>query len=787
MKTYINQHKKIVILLAAQAALLVFLVWQLTGKGQEYPLQITPVSGTEEAGGTVDYISQKIPLKTGSYRVVVDYEASSDLTNAIDVVSESAGYGVLKTNTTPLYAGESRTSYLFWLNGSAEDVQVKITFGGEGTLAVLGGRLLRTNHMERQRLLWALVFLAFLDVLLYVLPKWNRMERSRKQESGMTAVLLGGIILGVSLPLFTDYLLTGADMTFHLLRIEGIKDGLVAGQFPVRIQPNWLQGHGYAVGIFYCDLFLYLPAFLRLMGLTVQAAYQCYKFSVNAATCLIAWYSFKKMSGSNRIGIFGSFLYTFYLVRVVYIYGVDGVGQYSAMTFLPLVAYGFYRIFTKDQKKPEEKYSFIPLALGVSGVLCSHVLSFEILLFFILLLCIVGVRRLLQKEVLLQLVRAAAVTILLNLWYLVPFLEYMFSTDLAVTKGGAAYKQIQTWGMYIPQLFEPFPKGGQYGAHPAESGMVGETGYGIGLGLALGLLLVLFLLTVVRKPLEKAAGEDGKLCGLTGKAGKTALGFGILSLWMATIYFPWDRLAKCGGILRQLIATLQFPYRMLTFSGVFLIMACCFAIQDLKRLKDTGKLKPVFLYGAVLAVGAGQLLTTAYFHNTTFTGSSGFFRLYDETAMGNSYISGGEYVLLGTDTGKLTYKAPVCSERIALNSYEKRGCYVRLDCDCGAYGQPAELPQEYQGGYEQRQYIELPLLYYKGYRAKECGGGILPVVCGENNVVRVLVPSGFQGIIEVDFAGFWYWRAAEVISLVMAVRLICLSVGKIYPERKNKM
>ena len=144
-------------------------------------------------------------------------------------------------------------------------------------------------------------------------------------------------------------------------------------------------------------------------------------------------------------------------------------------------------------------------------------------------------------------------------------------------------------------------------------------------------------------------------------------------------------------------------------------------------------------------------------------------------------------MLLGTDTGKLTYKAPVCSERIALNSYEKRGCYVRLDCDCGAYGQPAELPEEYQGGYEQRQYIELPLLYYKGYRAKESGGGILPVVCGENNVVRVLVPSGFQGIIEVDFAGFWYWRAAEVISLVMAVRLICLSVGKIYPERKNKM
>ena len=374
---------------AAQLLALLFLVWQLTGKGQEYRVEMTPVTITTETGEKIDYISQMMSLQPGSYRVVVDYTASSDLVNVIDVVSESAGYGVLRTNTTPLYAGEQQTSYIFWLSGSVSDLQVKITSGEEGTLEVFGGRLVRTNHMERQRLLAALVLIALLDVLLYALSRWNRMGMERKRESVLTVTLLGGIILGISLPLFTDYLLTGADMTFHLLRIEGVKDGLISGQFPVRIQPNWLQGHGYAVGIFYCDLFLYLPAFLRIMGLTVQAAYKCYKLSVNIATCLIAWYSFKKIFHSNKIGIFGSFLYTFYIVRVVYIYAVDGVGQYSAMAFLPLIAYGFYRIFTEDQKKSEEKYSFIPLVLGISGVLCSHVLSFEMLLLFMILLCAV--------------------------------------------------------------------------------------------------------------------------------------------------------------------------------------------------------------------------------------------------------------------------------------------------------------------------------------------------------------------------------------------------------------
>lgn len=597
------------------------------------------------------------------------------------------------------------------------------------------------------------------------------MEREKKRESMLTTVCLGGIIAGVSLPLFTDYLLTGADMTGHLLRIEGVKDGLLSGQFPVRIEPNWLQEHGYADGIFYCGLFLYLPAFLRIMGFTVQTAYKCYKLFANLAACLISWYSFKKMFRSNKIGLFGSFLYTFYLVRVVYLYAVDGVGQYTAMIFLPLVMHGFHRIFTEDQKKEEEKYSFLPLALGISGVLCSHVLSSEILLFFMLLLCIVCVNKLFQKEMFLQLCKAAVVTLLLNLWYLVPFLDYILNMDLAVTKGGAAYKQIQTWGMYIPQLFEPFPSGGGYGALPAENGMVGETSYGIGLGLTLGILLILFLLFVVRKPFKEQMGEEA-LRGITGKSGRVVFGFGLLSMWMGTIYFPWDRLAKSGALLRQLIATLQFPYRMLSFTGVFLVAACCFALRDFKEMKDAGKLKPVFLYVAVLTIGIGHLLTAVYFHNSIFTESSGFYRLYDETAMGNSYISGGEYVLLGTDVEKLTYKGPVCSEGIALNSYEKRGCYVKIDCDNGREGQ----------------YIELPLLYYKGYQAAESGGEALPVVCGDNNVVRVLVPSGFQGIIEVDFKGFWYWRAAELISFLTVCLLLIMSArnSKLFLKMKHQ-
>ena len=42
------------------------------------------------------------------------------------------------------------------------------------------------------------------------------------------------IILMASIPLFNNYLIRGHDIYFHLMRIEGLAQGLGAGEFPVR-------------------------------------------------------------------------------------------------------------------------------------------------------------------------------------------------------------------------------------------------------------------------------------------------------------------------------------------------------------------------------------------------------------------------------------------------------------------------------------------------------------------------------------------------------------------------
>ena len=721
-------------MLLLDALMVVYLLCGLRNSGQTYELNIKPL---QNEIGTY-YESAPMTLTPGAYRVYVNYSASHDRTNLIEVISQKASYGALKTNPTILYAGQTSTSYVFWLHEKVDDLQVKVTYGGEGSLVVSDGSLVKTNLLERQQLLFGCLLLLILNVGIYLYD-------SRKVlhcENWKIAVLLIGIIVGTSIPLTTDYILPGADMTFHLLRIEGVKDALTSGQFPVRIHPNWLQGHGYAAGIFYSDLFLYIPAFLRIMGMTVQGAYKCYKFVVNAATCLIAFYSFSKIFKSKMLGILGSFLYTFQVVRLIYIYGVDGVGQFTAFVFLPLIVYGFYLILTKDTTDEDYKYSFVVLTLGLTGIVESHVLTCAMVALFIILLCLICIPRIRNPKVFLELCKTVGATLLLNAWYLVPFLDYTVSMPFAITKGAATLKQIQTWGMYIPQMFEAFPLGGQYGASDAKNGIPGETAYGLGLGLTIAFIVILFIRFVWK---EK---KQSKLCDIS-------LTFGVLALFLSTIYFPWDKLARCHTLLKQMIATLQFASRFMTIAPLFILLAflCCLQVVERASVKK-------WLAGAVVA---GTLVTALFFHNTMLSYTEGLFRIYDETCMGNGYISGAEYILLETDTDKLTYKNPVISPGITFNSWTKEGCHVTLDCDMAAGNEG---------------YIELPLLYYKGYQAVETGGKTLDVVCGDNNVVRVIVPSGFQGIIEVDFESPWYWRLAEVISVGMLAVLIFI-------KRKN--
>ena len=69
--------------------------------------------------------------------------------------------------------------------------------------------------------------------------------------------------------LLFDHLYIGADLGFHISRIKGLADSLSAHQLTAYISPYTNNGFGYAMGLFYGDIFLYPFAFLYLVGVPV--------------------------------------------------------------------------------------------------------------------------------------------------------------------------------------------------------------------------------------------------------------------------------------------------------------------------------------------------------------------------------------------------------------------------------------------------------------------------------------------------------------------------------------
>lgn len=182
------------------------------------------------------------------------------------------------------------------------------------------------------------------------------------------------------------------DLAFHILRIEGLKEGLRSRQFPVKMQPNWLDGYGYPVSVYYGDLFLYIPAVLRLIGFPLQFSYGVFILLINLATSAIAYWCCYKVSGDRVVALVSMFFYSLNPYRLTDIYERNAIGE----------THGMYYVFNADIES-SFKRSWVPLVIGFTGIIESHILTCVMCSFFIIFYCIIYWKRIIEKKRLLSL------------------------------------------------------------------------------------------------------------------------------------------------------------------------------------------------------------------------------------------------------------------------------------------------------------------------------------------------------------------------------------------------
>lgn len=88
---------------------------------------------------------------------------------------------------------------------------------------------------------------------------------------------------------------------------------------------------------------------------------------------------------------------------------------------------------------------------------------------------------------------------------------------------------------------------------------------------------------------------------------------------------------------------------------------------------------------------------------------------------------------------------------------------------------------------DDKDYVEIPLLYYDWYCAEDEKKSSFVLSPGENNVIRVEVPAQYSGIIEIRFEEPVIWRGAELLSLLTMLVMIAAEIRRRRVWQKSRM
>lgn len=708
---------------------------------------------SDNAAGGREISMEPITLNRGTYIVYLDYSVTGKENTFEAFCYSSVGYK-FRTNPVTLSTHNKNAYLKIDIGNAKEEVILNIDYSGNGGMEIYGVSVHETTEMAKRHIVYALILCAILS-LGYVV--WNQDLTKRK-----IIFCLGTIVFFACCPLFLDYLIIGHDVPFHLNRIESIKLGLQQGSFPVKVQPFWIYDYGYASGVFYGDILLYIPALFRIMGMTIQDSYMLFVVLINIGTTLISYFGFKKILESDKLGLLASMLYTLSYYRLLNVYTRAAVGEYCAMMFLPLIFVGLYQIFkhTKATKLECIKLAIVP-AIGLTGIINTHILTCEMVAVLIVVICILFIKKIFTGKTFGILVLTVVFTILLSAGFLVPFLDYYITEDFIINSSQWQTGNVQNMGLYFTQIFGIF-QDGVGASNVTTTGVLGEMSPGLGLPLIIGLVLIAYYLFTVEKEKRKDASHYTILICFV---------CGLLCMLMSSIHFPWSALENLGTVGRSFVSSIQFPWRFISLSTLFITVGSCFALKQLlKREEDGSKKYGFILWPMTLVVVCVTTLISMGWYYYSFLSEGVPYRVYDTYELPSMQIYTAEYLPEGSKLEYFHEMRYAVSPNLMLSDIQKEGtkihCYVDNSSEEG--------------------YIEVPLINYKGYVAKDVNNDApLKIVNGYNNCIRVEIPAGYSGAVEICFQQPVYWIIAEIITAISVIVLICYGIYiSVIKERK---
>ena len=681
-----------------------------------YNVEFSAIKQTED-DDAAHLLLRGLSLRKGTYDVVIGYVA--DDTATLDISLDNDTY--LSEEMPATGDGAGLKSYTFEIATGTDRGKIDFTYPKGSKLSLAYITISSEKPLYNDSLISGIILLLLIPCV------WLGRYFFARSTHKVSLIIAIGVVIVQMLPfILSDGLRMGIDTRAHMMRIEGIFYGLLDGQFPVVVCPEWNNSYG-QIGVLYPNVFLYIPAIFRLMGMSQLGAFKLFMFLGITGSALIALASARtifKREWQICLAVIIICLDDMHMFNML----GDGRfgGAFIAEMFYPLVIAGLIELFYQNRNK------YYLLAYGIAGVVCSHIMSATIVCLVVAVFAAISYRKFRDKTTIGLTVRAFVLFIGLILGPMVCFVKFYFSD----------------WGQEKLQ-WEDF------------TSTLWPRGYfpdDIRWAFAITLILICGICIAV-------LAKRGKLDLIKNTFVTPALVCALIMFWMSTAAFPWKLLGRIE-FFKYYSNMLQDAYRFLTLTSAFLafcvpklIEAVVVSIEGRRTYKSKT---------AIASAVAIVTLCIAYY----VSANNQFFRenddmLYFDPVIGEVEYQLDDYLPAGTQSDWYKSDAGFISDEGAITSlaYERAGTYVYYSYTNGKEGA----------------YVEFPRFYYDGYVAEDEMAENVEVYKGDHNRTRVyLKKTDTPAIIRLWYHVPWYMTLTCAISFGLWIGSLMIVAARVY-------
>lgn len=516
------------------------------------------------------------------------------------------------------------------------------------------------------------------------------------------------------------------DYPFHFNRVLGIAEALKQGEFFNTIDFNMLSGLGYLNPIFYCNIFLYPFAILKILGLSNISIITCMIFFTYFFTQLISFFSAKSYFKNNLDSLIFTLIFTFSSYHLFDIAYRGAIGELFGLMMLPIPLFAFLNIqFKNDYKK------WWVLSLGLLLVFINHnITTLLLIVLFIIIYTLNIYKNKNCKEITITFIKSGIFFTIISLFYTIPMLFSSMSQEFNVAVNPAFHLSDTT------NLIEYLP----FNEFLLNSILNNPIGLNIGL---VGIFSILFGLIRFKK-LNKISKQFLIIIILT-----------ILSMYL---------FMDTGILDNTLLNIIQFSWR---FYIIIVPMIGILFINILETFKNK-KIIDLSKKGSILF----------------FTFSIIIFKLiYSTIVLPTSDINAGNHTWYVNDTKKYTYDIGTGREYLPSVLEPKFNQYAdlkELPTKISSNKDTTNIKNinkefssiEFDVISKDMDKIEIPFIYYKDFFKVTSNGKPVKFEMSDNGLIQIKVKDNDKTHIEVKHKNPWYIYTSWILTFVLTTLFV---------------